>query len=132
VVWDPPLKADPEGPTLIFCAACAHGLLVHGELLSHVPLRHTLDVPVQSRRDKKAAKRLLRKLLRKQERAPRALIPDKLKSHSAAKWEIMPSVEHRQHKGLNNREFPPIDATTGADHEAVQVASAGATVSVYS
>src|ERR671912_1525739 len=37
-----------------------------------------LDVLVQSRRDKRAAKRLLRKLLRKQGRAPRVLITDKL------------------------------------------------------
>src|SRR3954453_17882064 len=62
-----------------------------------------LDVLVQSRRDKKAAKRLLRKLMKKQERAPRVLITDKLRSYAAAKREIMPGVEHRQHKGLNNR-----------------------------
>ena len=34
---------------------------------------------------------------------PRVLITDKLKSYAAAKREIMPGVEHRQHKGLNNR-----------------------------
>jgi putative transposase len=62
-----------------------------------------LDVLVQSRRDKKAAKRLFRKLLKRQGRAPRVLITDKLKSYAAAKREIMPGVEHRQHKGLNNR-----------------------------
>jgi putative transposase len=62
-----------------------------------------LDVLVQSRRDKKAAKRLLRKLLKKQGRAPRVLITDKLRSYAAAKREIIPGVEHRQHKGLNNR-----------------------------
>src|SRR5438309_8071377 len=62
-----------------------------------------LDVLVQSRRDKKAAKRLLRKLLKKQGRTPRVLITDKLRSYAAAKREIMPGVEHRQHKGLNNR-----------------------------
>src|SRR6201992_1841940 len=62
-----------------------------------------LDVLVQSRRDKKAAKRLLRKLLKKHLRAPRVLITDKLRSYGAAKREIMPGVEHRQHKGLNNR-----------------------------
>src|SRR5271166_1667678 len=43
-----------------------------------------LDVLVQSRRDKKAAKRLLRKLLKKQGRAPRVLITDKLRSYAAA------------------------------------------------
>src|SRR5881392_1888291 len=62
-----------------------------------------LDVLVQSRRDKTAAKRLFRKLLKKQGRAPRVLVTDKLKSYAAAKREIMPGVEHRQHKGLNNR-----------------------------
>ena len=62
-----------------------------------------LDVLIQSRRDKKAAKRLMRKLLKKQGRAPRVLITDKLRSYAAAKREIMPGIEHRQHKGLNNR-----------------------------
>ena len=49
-----------------------------------------LDVLVQSRRDKKAAKRLFRKLLKKQARAPRVLITDKLQDYAAAKREIMP------------------------------------------
>src|SRR5829696_97442 len=62
-----------------------------------------LDVLVQSRRDKQAAKRLLRKLLKKQMRPPRVMITDKLASYGAAKGEVMPSVEHRRHKGLNNR-----------------------------
>src|SRR3954454_23390490 len=62
-----------------------------------------LDVLVQSRRDKKAAKRLFRKLMKKQGQAPRVLITDKLRSYGAAKREVMPDVEHRQHKGLNNR-----------------------------
>jgi putative transposase len=61
------------------------------------------DVLVQSRRGKKAAKRLFRKLLKKQGRAPRVLIADKLRSYAAAKREIMPGVEHRQHKGFKNR-----------------------------
>src|SRR5918998_6027324 len=34
---------------------------------------------------------------------PRVIITDKLKSYGAAKAEIMPGVEHRRHKGLNNR-----------------------------
>ena len=62
-----------------------------------------LDILVQSRRDKRAAKRLLRKLLKKQMRPPRVLITDKLASYGAAKGEVMPSIEHRKHKGLNNR-----------------------------
>ena len=62
-----------------------------------------LDILVQSRRNAKAAQRLLRKLLKRQGRAPRAMITDKLASYGAAKTAVMPSVEHRQHKGLNNR-----------------------------
>jgi len=62
-----------------------------------------LDVLVQRRRDKHAAKRLLRKLLKKQMRPPRVMITDKLASYGAAKREVMPGIEHRQHKGLNNR-----------------------------
>lgn len=62
-----------------------------------------LDVLVQSRWDKKAAKRLLRKLMKAQGRAPRVMVTDKLQSYAAAKREIMPSVEHRRHKGINNR-----------------------------
>src|SRR4028119_1006003 len=62
-----------------------------------------LDVLVQARRDKGAAKRLLRKLLKRQCRAPRVMVTDKLGSYSAAKRELIPGVEHRRHKGLNNR-----------------------------
>jgi putative transposase len=53
-----------------------------------------LDVLVQSRRDKQAAKRLLGKLLKKQMWPPRVMITDKLPSYGAAKREILPGVEH--------------------------------------
>ncbi len=62
-----------------------------------------LDILVQSQRNKKAAKRFFRKLLKGLRYVPRVIITDKLKSYGAAKAEIMPGVEHRQHKGLNNR-----------------------------
>jgi DDE domain len=62
-----------------------------------------LGALVQSRRGKKAAKRLFRKLLKKQGRALRVRIIDKLKSYAAAKREIVPGVEHRRRKGLNSR-----------------------------
>ena len=57
-----------------------------------------LDVLVQSRRDKRAAKRLLRKLLKRQCRAPRVMVTDKLASYGAAKREVMPDVEHRRQR----------------------------------
>ena len=64
---------------------------------------NVLDILVQSKRNKKAAKRFFRKLLKGLQYVPRVIITDKLKSYGAAKAEIMPGVEHRQHKGLNNR-----------------------------
>ena len=62
-----------------------------------------LDALVQSRRDKNAAERLLRKLMRKQSGAPRVMITDKLRSYGAARNKMRMKFEHRQHKGLNNR-----------------------------
>ncbi|MGI8565943.1 MAG: IS6 family transposase, partial [Pyrinomonadaceae bacterium] len=62
-----------------------------------------LDILVQSRRNKKAATRFFRKLLNGLQYVPRVINTDKLKSYGAAKAEIMPGVEHRRHKGLNNR-----------------------------
>lgn len=64
---------------------------------------YVLDALIQSRRNKKAALKLMRKLLKDQGIRPRVMITDKLKSYDAAKREIMPGVEHRSHKGLNNR-----------------------------
>ncbi|MDK2127277.1 DDE-type integrase/transposase/recombinase, partial [Parachitinimonas caeni] len=51
-----------------------------------------LDILVQSRRNRHAAKRLLRKLLKDLRYAPRVMITDKLKSYAAAKQDIMPGV----------------------------------------
>jgi putative transposase len=62
-----------------------------------------LDILVQSRRDKKAAKKFFRKLLKRLRYVPRVIITDKLKSYSAAKAEVMPGVEHLQQKYQNNR-----------------------------
>jgi putative transposase len=64
---------------------------------------NVLDILVQSRRNKQAAKRFFRKLLRGLQYVPRVIITDKLKSYGAAKREILPGVEHRQHKRLNHR-----------------------------
>jgi putative transposase len=64
---------------------------------------HVLDILVQRRRDKNAAKKFFRKLLKGLTYVPRVIITDKLKSYGAAKREILPGVEHRQHRSLNNR-----------------------------
>src|ERR1700757_677495 len=62
-----------------------------------------LDILVQSRRNKHAAKKFFRKLLKGLQYVPRVIITDKLKSYGAAKREILPGVEHRQSRYLNNR-----------------------------
>ena len=64
---------------------------------------YVLDEIVQRRRNAKAARRLLTRLLKKQGIAPKRMITDKLRSYGAAKRQLMPQVEHRSHKGLNNR-----------------------------
>ncbi|MFJ8855491.1 IS6 family transposase [Streptomyces sp. NPDC102437] len=64
---------------------------------------NVLDILVQSRRDKAAARRFFRKLLKRTCSVPRVIVTDKLRSYGAAHREVMPSVEHRSHKGLNNR-----------------------------
>jgi hypothetical protein len=62
-----------------------------------------LDEIVQIQLNTEAARRLLTRLLAKQGCRPKRIITDKLGSYAAAKREVMPNVEHRQHKGLNNR-----------------------------
>ncbi|AYD03598.1 IS6 family transposase [Neorhizobium sp. NCHU2750] len=64
---------------------------------------YVLDEIVQSRRDTKAAKRLLIRLLKKAGMPPKRIITEKLRSYGAAKRDVMPAVEHRSHNGLNNR-----------------------------
>jgi putative transposase len=65
--------------------------------------RHVLDILVQRQRNKKAAKKCFRKLLKGLRYTPRVIITDQLRSYGAAKGESFPSVEHRQHCYLNNR-----------------------------
>jgi putative transposase len=55
------------------------------------------DILVQRRRDKAVAKKFFRKLLKGLKYVPRVLITDWLKSYGAAKRELLPGVEHRQH-----------------------------------
>ena len=62
-----------------------------------------LDILVQSRRTKHAAKKFFRKLLKGLQYVPRVIITDKLKSYGAAKRESLPGVEHRQSRSLKDR-----------------------------
>jgi transposase-like protein len=58
---------------------------------------------VPRRRDKAAAVKLMRKLLKKQGFAPNVLVTDKLRSYGAAKSEIGLSARHEQGLWRNNR-----------------------------
>jgi putative transposase len=61
-----------------------------------------LDLLVQERRDQTAAERFLRRVLVGEGQAPR-VVTDKLASYPPALRRVLPGVEHRRHKGLNNR-----------------------------
>ena len=63
----------------------------------------TIDILLQSRRNRRAAERFFRKLLKGQGREPRRLITDKLRSYSAAHRTIMSSVIHSTKQYENNR-----------------------------
>jgi putative transposase len=62
-----------------------------------------IDILVQKRKDKKAARRFFRKLLKGQQAGPIKIATDKLRSYSAAKQELIPSVEHSTQQYENNR-----------------------------
>ncbi|EAQ24840.1 transposase [Roseovarius sp. 217] len=62
-----------------------------------------LEEILQPKRDKRAAKRLLVKLMKRWGFVPKRIITDKLRSYGAAKREVAPGLDHWSHKGLNNR-----------------------------
>ena len=62
-----------------------------------------LDILVQARRDAKAAKRFFRRLLKGLQYVPRVIVTDKLRSYGVAQRQLLPGVEHRQSRYLNNR-----------------------------
>jgi putative transposase len=64
---------------------------------------NVLDILVTSRRDARSAKRFFRKLLKGLRYVPRVVVTDKLRSYGPAHREVLPSVEHRSSKYLNNR-----------------------------
>src|SRR5271156_1252390 len=62
-----------------------------------------LDILVQPRRDANAAKRFFKRLLKGLQYVPRVLVTDKLRSYGVAQRQLLPGVEHRQSRYLNNR-----------------------------
>ncbi|MCM5689042.1 DDE-type integrase/transposase/recombinase, partial [Sinorhizobium meliloti] len=59
-----------------------------------------LDILVQTRRNTKAAKRFLSRLV-KQFGEPRVVVTDKLRSYIKPIKDLAPDADHRAHKGLN-------------------------------
>jgi transposase-like protein len=87
-----------------------------------------LDLLIQPRRDKRAAVRLMRKLLKKRGFAPKLAVTDKLRSYAAAFQALRLTCRHEQ--GLQSRrDFARGRATAGAENAAPQIGRLGATVS---
>jgi putative transposase len=62
-----------------------------------------LDILVQARRDGQAAKRFFKRLLAGLHDEPRVIVTDKLRSYGVAQRQMLPGIEHRQSRYLNNR-----------------------------
>ncbi len=81
-----------------------------------------LDVLVQSKRNKHAALKLMRKLLKKYAIVPERMVTDDLRSYSAAVWDLGIERHHeaRAMEEQQSREFASADTATGAQDAAVQ------------
>jgi putative transposase len=62
-----------------------------------------LDILIQAPRDAQAAKRFFKRLLTSLQYEPRVIVTDKLRSYGVAQHQMLPGVEHRQSRYLNNR-----------------------------
>ena len=85
----------------------------------------TIDMLVQKRRNKSAAKRFFRKLLKGQCQPPWQMITDKLKSYSAALREVMPSVKHSTRHYQNNRAEVSHEPTRQRERQMLRFKSVG-------
>ena len=62
-----------------------------------------LDILLQKRKDKKAAERFFKKLMKGQGRSAREIVTDKFSSYGAARIAIMPTSMHCCDRYANNR-----------------------------
>ena len=67
------------------------------------PDNHVIDILIQRRKGKQAARCFFRKMLQEQGQSPRWMITDKLRSYGAARREAMPAVVHHPDRYANNR-----------------------------
>jgi putative transposase len=84
-----------------------------------------LDILVQKHRDKRAAKRFFRKLLKGLRYAPRRIVIDKLRSYGAARKEVLPDVSHDNDNWQNNRAENPHQPTRQRERQMRRFKSAG-------
>jgi transposase-like protein len=84
-----------------------------------------LDLLVQRRRDKAAAVKLMRKLLKKQGFAPEVLVTDKLPSYGAAMSQMGLSARHERGLGSNNRTENSHQPTRRREHKMQRFKSPG-------
>ena len=85
----------------------------------------TIDILVQKRRNKMAAKRISPKLLKSQHQPPWRMITDKLKIYSAVHREVMPSVTHSTEQYENNRVEVSNEPTRQRERQMRRFKSAG-------
>ena len=85
----------------------------------------TIDILVQKRRNKRAAQRFFRKLLKGQCASPRRMVTDKLRSYSAARQVVMPSVPHCTDQYANNRAELSHEPTRQRERQMRRFKSAG-------
>jgi putative transposase len=89
-----------------------------------------LDILVQKRKDKRAAERFFKKLMKGQGRSAREIVTDKLPSYGAAKKAVMPTSMHCHERYANNRAEVSHEHTRGQERQdaKVQVTGPSATI----
>jgi putative transposase len=91
---------------------------------------YVLDEIVQARRNTKAARRLLVRLMKKQASLPKRIVTDKLRSYGAARRQIMPAggrASIAQGVEQPRRKLAPAAAKAGEGHAAISLARRVAT-----
>ncbi len=84
-----------------------------------------LDILIQKRKDKQAAARFFKKLLKGQGRSAREIITDKLSSYGAARKEIMSTSMHCDDRYANNRAEVSHEHTRAQERQMRRFKSAG-------
>ncbi len=84
-----------------------------------------LDILIQKRKDKQAAARFFKKLMKGQGRSAREIITDKLPSYGAARKEIMSTSMHCDDRYANNRAEVSHEHTRAQERQMRRFKSAG-------